>query len=328
MKEENVCLNNAKHTYNRLGLALLIMAVITNGLQWLALLLLNRIKPGVDIHSIDWLKWAATFVPLYLIGIPIGLLLMKKLPVKEYTESALGAKNYIVFLLMSLTMLYGGNLIGTLLSSLLSGSSATNAIYNYSFDSGFLKVLILVFAAPFLEEFVFRKQLIDRCSQYGEKTAIMFSGLTFGLFHQNLYQLFYAFGIGLVFAYVYSKTRRLRYSVSLHMIINLLGSVIAPALLSKVDADTMQQWSSGNIDMATYAEMLPDIAGYILYSAAIVILAVIGLILIIIKVPKLVFVKTPDDIPKGEGLKTVYLNTGTLLFCIFCIAMFVYSLFA
>lgn len=304
------------------------MAVITNGLQWLALLLLNRIKPGVDIHSIDWLKWTATFVPLYLIGIPIGLLLMKKLPVKEQNESALGTKNYMVFLLMSLTMLYGGNLIGTLLSSLLSGSTATNAIYNYSFDSGFLKVLILVFVAPALEEFVFRKQLIDRCSQYGEKTAIMFSGLTFGLFHQNLYQFFYAFGIGLIFAYVYSKTRRLRYSVSLHMIINLLGSVIAPALLSKVDADTMQQWVSGNIDMATYVEMLPDIAGYILYSAAIVILAVIGLILIIIKVPKLVFVKTPDDIPKGEGLKTVYLNTGTLLFCIFCIAMFVYSLFA
>ena len=43
----------------------------------------------------------------------------------------------------------------------------------------------------------------------------------------NVFQFFYAFGLGLMFGYVYTRTSRLRYSVAMHMLINLNGSVLA-----------------------------------------------------------------------------------------------------
>ena len=67
-----------------------------------------------------------------------------------------------------------------------------------------------------LEEFIFRKMVIDRIWQYGEKIAVVTSALIFALFHINLFQFFYALGIGLIFAYVYLRTGKLRYTIIMH----------------------------------------------------------------------------------------------------------------
>ena len=57
--------------------------------------------------------------------------------------------------------------------------------------------------APVVEEFIFRKFLIDRVYRYGEWVAILTSGLMFGLFHENLAQFFFATLIGCFFAFFY-----------------------------------------------------------------------------------------------------------------------------
>lgn len=87
-----------------------------------------------------------------------------------------------------------------------------------------------------LEELFFRKALISHMKPYGEKTAVILSALMFGLFHGNFSQVFYAFFLGLLFGYVFVKTEKLRYSLMLHMIINFLGSVLAPGLLAWSEA--------------------------------------------------------------------------------------------
>ena len=61
----------------------------------------------------------------------------------------------------------------------------------------------------------------------------------FALFHLNLFQFFYAFGLGLMFGYVYMRTSQLRYSIVMHMIINFNGSVLAPWVLSQVDLEAL-----------------------------------------------------------------------------------------
>ena len=43
----------------------------------------------------------------------------------------------------------------------------------------------------------------------------------------NLFQFFYAFLLGLMFGYVYTRTSKLRYSTAMHMIINFNGGVLA-----------------------------------------------------------------------------------------------------
>ena len=76
-----------------------------------------------------------------------------------------------------------------------------------------------------------RKRVSDQAAAEQQRKAdIVFSALMFGLFHMNLYQFFYAFLLGLVFGYVYLRTRRLRYTVFMHMSINAIGGVTITAL--------------------------------------------------------------------------------------------------
>ncbi|HPX70141.1 MAG TPA: type II CAAX endopeptidase family protein [Bacillota bacterium] len=308
----------AKKSFSRMGFALLAIAGVTIILQ---IALMALLKPE------GWLMWLSTFAPLYLAGVPVGLLIINKLPVSPRESIDLGAKNFFLLMLMCFPMMYVGNIVGTLLSLLLSGGSSQNALETFAFDSNsLLKILFLVVLAPVIEEFLFRKQIIDRCVQYGEKTAILFSALTFGLFHMNLYQFFYAFGLGLVFGYVYVRTRRVRYSIIMHMIVNFMGSVIAPALISFVGEDAFNQLSSGQMEMDALMGLLPKLAGFALYLFALFALSVAGLIVLITYAPRLVFARTVEEIPKVYRFNTVYGNPGVILFTLLCIIVCILTL--
>jgi membrane protease YdiL (CAAX protease family) len=325
--EEQIILT-PKRVYRRLGLALSVTALSTVGLQLLIGFIAGvRATQGSDLTAYPWFSWVASFVPLYLIGIPLGLLILRSVPAAPCETMKLGGKNFFLFLLMCFPMMYGGNLVGTLLSALLSSGRAENALNSYIFDDSPLKILVIVVLAPILEEFLFRKQLIDRCSRYGEKNAILFSALMFGLFHMNLYQFFYAFGLGLVFAYVYTRTRCLRYSILIHMVINFMGSVLAPLLLSQVDFEAITQVASGELDPEAMLPLLPAFGAYMGYVLILLGLSVAGLVVLIVKAPKLVYRPSAEELPKGQRFQTIYCNGWVIVFALFCVAVCGYSLF-
>ena len=84
--------------------------------------------------------------------------------------------------------------------------------------------ILAVIGAPLFEETIFRKFVIDRLAPYGERTAVIFSALIFGMAHQNGMQFFLAFFVGIIFAIVYIKTGNLIYSMILHFMINLVAT--------------------------------------------------------------------------------------------------------
>lgn len=217
--------------------------------------------------------------------------------------------------------MYGGNLIGTGLSMLLSGGKAENAVAEVAMDQSFLKVLVMVILAPLVEEYICRKQIIDRTRQYGEKTAVLLSGLTLALLHQNFFQFFYAFGLGLIFAYIYTRTGKLRYSVVFHMIINFMGSVVAPWILTLVDLDALSNLDPNATDaelMGVLGQFLPGFALYMLYALFLMGMALAGLILLILKFRKLIWHPAAEELPKGTAFKTVYLNVGMVIYVLLC----------
>lgn len=318
---------NASKSFSTIGLALFATVGLTSILQVLFMVGSNLLAAnGIAVTGTSWFIWLATFVPLYAVGIPVGIWIMKKVPCKKFETAKLGGKNFVIFMLMCFPLMYAGNLIGTLLSNLLSGGTANNALMGYIFDSSPLKILVVVVLAPLLEEFVFRKQIIDRLGRYGERTAIIFSALTFGLFHMNLFQFFYAFGLGLVFAYVYTRTHRLRYSVVMHMVINFMGSVLAPLLLSAVDMELISQMATGAVDQAAVMSMMPQIAALMTYVLVLLGLSITGLIFLCMKASKLVYLPALDELPKEKRFKTVYCNVGVILFVLFCGAVCVINL--
>lgn len=316
-------LKEAKKHFSKLGIGTFAILGIGTAAQLLLIYVVNSVCPQVMEHS--WGMWLITFAPLYLIAVPIGLLLLRKVPSKPLEKHDLKPSRYIVTAIICIFMMYAGNMLGTIITALLQllpGVSAGNPILSYATDNALLpKVLFMVILAPVIEEYIFRKQLIDRMYIYGEKLAVVTSALMFGLFHGNLSQLFYAFALGLVFGYVYLKTGKLRYSIGLHMLINLIGSVIGPLFLEKIAVlDTME-----TLDLATLEPIMPWLIGFGAYVLVLIGLAVAGLVLLCINKRRVSFALAEMELPKKSRFKTVYMNVGMILLAVGCIALIVAS---
>ena len=57
-------------------------------------------------------------------------------------------------------------------------------------SSLWVNLLTTVIMAPVVEELFFRKLVMDRLLGYGQKTAIIISGIMFGMAHGNFSQFF------------------------------------------------------------------------------------------------------------------------------------------
>ena len=80
-----------------------------------------------------------------------------------------------------------------------------------------------------MEEFAFRKVIFGLTRKHGFWPAAMLSSVVFGLMHQNITQGIFAFGMGIIFCYVYEKTGRIWVTMLLHYANNAL-SVLLPHL--------------------------------------------------------------------------------------------------
>lgn len=82
--------------------------------------------------------------------------------------------------------------------------------------------LLLVVAAPAAEEIVFRGFILRGLLNHGvaARTAVLWSALLFGVMHLNPWQGVTAFFLGLIFGWVYLRTRSLALCMMLHAIQN------------------------------------------------------------------------------------------------------------
>lgn len=322
-------LKPVRKAYSRIGWSLCAIFAAVLIAQLVLKLVFKTFWPdGCWLTTSSTGTWILTFVPQYLIAIPTGMLIMRTIPALPPQPMAMGAKNFWIFLPICFFLTFGGSMIGNLLSALISGGQAQNALDAYSMDSNPIKVLFLVVLAPLLEEYVFRKQLIDRTRVYGEKSAVLLSAVIFGLFHTNLFQFFYAFLVGWVLGYIYIRTGKLRYSVLIHAIVNFMGSVVAPFILSLVDMEALSAMNANTTDeeaLAIYSSMLPGLVLYFLYIIIFLGLAVTGCVFLVMQCKKLKWQPAQAQLPSGSSGKTVYLNAGMLVFLILALAMTIIS---
>lgn len=325
-------LKQARRDFSRIGASLCLMVVV-----WYALATVLEgalyAAVGGKGEAPNWVTYVGSGVPLYLIAMPIAVMLMGKSTVIETRKFDMKPGLFFKLLLMCLPMMWAGSVFGSMLSMVLSNGEATDRVADLAMQTNIWNVVFLVIVGPIFEEWLFRKQLIDHTRKYGEKTAILLSGLAFGLFHMNLFQFFYAFLLGVMFGYIYMRTSKLRYSTAMHMIINFNGGVLAPWILTRVDLDqldkvsqaaengnvaAMEQWASQN---ATGLAIM--LVYFLLYGA--VILA--GFVLLIRNFRKAEFYIAPEELPRGVRAKTVYGNVGMVTFIVLTVLLTAISLF-
>ena len=324
-----------KH-FSKLGGMFILGTIIIYAVQLIPVALVQVFKP-------EWLMDAnislmISMLPMYLIGMPILIVLVKTVPAEKVEKRNMKAGHFVLAALMCFGLAYASNFIGTILTTvigMLKGGMVQNAIMNIATSINVLfAVLFMVICAPLIEEYVFRKLIVDRTIKYGQGVAVLLSGLMFGLFHGNLNQFIYAFAIGCFLAFLYVKTGNLKITIIIHMIFNFLGGVVSVKLLEMIDMERYMEIVQSGMDMdALMIYMSENAVGWICYMMfALFIFATIitALVLFIVSIVKnkFVFEQGQVAIPKGKRFRTVILNVGMLLYCIFWIIVIIIQLFA
>ena len=318
-----------RRTYSYVGVCYTVLLIVSTIAQLATAWMPYWIGGAQNaLSQTPWWTWVCMTLPLYAVAMPLCYLMMRRLPAEAPEKHPLSARQILALIPICVCVMYAGNLVGSLLSLLLSGGEAQNAVAELAMDNHPLKFVMMVIAAPVFEELICRKVLLDRVKQYGELLSAVMSGAIFGLLHQNFFQFFYAFGLGFVFSWIYLRCGRIVVSMLFHMGINFLGAVVAPAVVSLVDLEALEAL---NIATVTAEQLIQILPGYLLllaYSFMMIALSVTGLIVFLYNRKHLTWQPTAWDLPLKTTLKPSLLNIGMIVYILSCAAMFVFSLVA
>ena len=286
---------------------------------------------SLEIFANPYFVIGLNVVAMYIIAFPVFLIVSRALKPKGYEvkleKSRLGLGSLLVLLFMGEACMFVGNLIGTAANSFISsfvGYTPDNSVDSLVSETPlWLIMAVAVVIGPIIEEIMFRKILIDRLSPFGDFYAVLFSSVAFGLFHGNLYQLYYAALIGFILGYVYTRTRRIIYPIIIHITVNFLGSVVPMLVAGGLERyiEVTEQIAAGN---------MANISFFILYTVLTLVYAVVqygmyiaGFVILIVWICKRKFKFSPSKLSlRGSAtLEVGIINVGSLLFIFLCLIL-------
>ena len=320
-------LKTYKKHFSLLGLMYFLGALIIIGVQVAVSMLVLAFAPSLlDNPNLSLL---VSMLPTYTIAFPLTSLLIRQVPGVQMKKHNMKPTQLLGAFAISYALMYLSNLAGqffTNIIGIIKGSPVDDAIADLVSELNPLTAFfVMVLLAPALEEWIFRKLLVDRTIRYGEGTAIFLSGLMFGLFHGNLNQFVYTFLIGAFWAFIYVKTGRLRYTIYLHMALNFMGSVGSLFFLGAIS--TLEGGSSAMNGFHFLLGMLIPLGIVIPYLIVVFGLVISGIVLLVTNWKR--FRLIPDElfIPKEKRFSVIFLNVGMILYVLFWIIQIILQLF-
>ncbi len=301
--------------FSKIGLNYLILGIIALIAQIIVVNVINVTNSSLlsDFNVLTILSAICN----YVLPFPIFYYLMRKLEKQNLEKQSLSLKTFLLYLSMTFTLMWIGNIVGLAITSAIGGifqTEITNPVQRLINSSDiWLNLALVSIIGPIFEEIFFRKFLIDRTIKYGARVSIILSAVIFGFFHGNISQLFYAFLLGGFFAYIYIKTGKIIYTIALHIIVNLMGSVVSVFVVESANA----------IISNTYGAM--DLAIVIVYVLIILTALLIGIIGLL-RYKKGKFNGAKTQIALKNPLKTILLNPGVILLILFFTAQIIYTL--
>lgn len=295
------------YPFRQIGFAFFLFLALITLIGNAASALISNTVP--EIMNEGWFTWVFNYGITYLICFPIFILLMRKVP-DTYQEIPLpearkiSIPKFLVITLCSYGIMQvlniGGNLISTIIQLLLRIEVSNPLEQIISASSVWLNIIMVVIVAPVMEEYIFRGLLYKKLIGYGPKVYILFSSLLFMFFHINVYQMLYAFCLGLVFAGLTAYTGTIKYSLAMHMLINFVGSGISVMVLAY----------GGEVGLIVLSVivLLVTLAGFIT-----------AVVLIATNIKKVRF--GYDQILPIPNMKKVFLNSGIIVLTVFYILL-------
>ena len=307
-------MNPNKKFFSKIGFNYLIYAICTITIP----LIIFYIIGNTELTNNYNFKLIISSICNYILPFPILLFLMKKLDCENIEKESLSIKTFLLYFCISYSLMIIGNLIGLAITALIGNaiqSDVVNPIQNLINSTDMiLNLIIISIIAPIFEEIIFRKLLIDRTIKYGARISIILSATLFGLMHGNLNQFFYAFLLGGFFAYVYIKTGKIIYTILMHIILNLIGSVLSLFVVESVNAITQGTYTAFDAGI---------ILGFVLFIIIATLIGLYGLI----KYRKTNLAKIKAKIELANPLRTAFINPGMLCYIGFTVLLIIYTTF-
>ena len=286
-------MNSKKKFFSKIGFNYLILAIAAIIFQILIINIIGRTQP-IYLSDINIITVISSICN-YILPFPIFYWLMKRIDSEKLEKQSINIKTFISYTAITITLMWIGNIAGLIITNLLSGaiqSDIANPVQELINSTDLiLNLIVISFIAPIFEEILFRKFLIDRTIKYGANVSIVLSAILFALFHGNLNQFFYAFLMGGFFAYIYTKTGKITYTIILHIIVNFMGSVVSIFV------------AQAAMNIQTVVTPM-DAAILLIYLLILFSSFIIGILGLIKFRPKRLEV----------GLKTIFLNYGMICF--------------
>ena len=320
-------LKTYKKHFSSLGLMYFFGALIIIGVQVAVSMLVLAFAPSLlDNPNLSLL---VSMLPTYAIAFPLTSLLIRQVTGVQMKKHNMKPTQLLGAFAISYALMYLSNLAGqffTNIIGIIKGSPVDDAIADLVSELNPLTAFfVMVLLAPALEEWIFRKLLVDRTIRYGEGTAIFLSGLMFGLFHGNLNQFVYTFLVGAFWAFIYVKTGRLRYTIYLHMALNFMGSVGSLFFLDAIS--TLEGGFSAMNGFHFLLGMLLPLAIVIPYLIVVFGLVISGIVLLVTIWKRFRLIPAELFIPKEKRFSVIFLNAGMILYVLFWIIQIILQLF-
>lgn len=309
-------LNQDEKFFSKIGINYLIYAISALIIQIIAVNILGATNSTLlnDFNVITILSAISN----YVLPFPILFYLMKKIDAQTLEKQNLNLKTFLLYLSITFTLMWIGNIIGLAITSALGiifQTEITNPVETLINSSDiWLNLILISVAGPIFEEIFFRKLLIDRTIKYGARVSIILSAVIFGFFHGNISQFFYTFLLGGFFAYVYIRTGKIIYTMILHIIVNLMGSVVSLFVVQSAQTFISNTYTSIDIVIVLI---------YVLIILSALLVGVIGLS----RFKKAKFNGCKTQICLKNPIKTILLNPGMILLILFFVAEIIYMLF-
>lgn len=322
---------NAKTVFSRIGFSILSISLINVFLSVIILGIGERFSPGIS--SDNNFKVMVSSITMYVVAMPFAYFCIRNLPTTEIAERKISVGQEITIMLSA----YAGGICASFIIvaigryiSRLTGHALVNPVQNALVGANAFTLICAVVLAPIMEELVFRKLLIDRIIGYGEGVAMVVSGVFFGLMHGNLQQAFYATFLGMLFAYVYIRTGRIRYTIIAHAFVNAIGSVLA-VVMGRVDLEKVEELTGPGGNVAEYNSYVNQhLLDFALVGLVFIIIAAIviaGIVLMIVNMKHFHIDSKDGDLPKGTRLNTVVGNYGVICYIIYFVVMIIMMLY-
>lgn len=205
---------------------------------------------GLNLNPIDALVYGQ--LAAFILATIISLYLLRTDIINELKNSGSSFGKIILWTIIGIFLAYFAQMLAALIElnifGIDPGSENTASIMNIIDQAPIFLIIPAVFA-PILEELIFRKIIFGTLHKKMHFFwAAILSSLAFGIIHLDLTHLLIYTGMGIVFSYLYVKTKTIIVPILVHMGMNSI-TTIAQLLIDVDELERLQNELSSIINL-------------------------------------------------------------------------------